>query len=237
MTHVHRAHRVAVVGAGAAGIHAADALICMPATSRSYFVDLFDAAPAPTGVIRFAEEHREAPGALSSAFSADVFTASPAAFVPRLRLFGNVRVGTDVTIGELTHYYDTVVVAGPDASLTIVGTSAEAGEVYTTLSGSPSLAVSRTPVVTEPSAADQPGAIVALLESRAIPFTTWRGWHRPAWADRGVGLIASAQQNRRDYAARSSAAVAGEAEAAGGIVSVDKWKAILAGGLAVPAVP
>lgn len=232
MTHVHRAHRVAVVGAGAAGIHASDALICMPETGRSYFVDLFDAAPAPTGVIRFAEEHREAPGVL-----ADTFSAPPAAFVPRLRLFGNVRVGTDVTIGELTHYYDTVVVAGPGASLTVVGTSAEAGEVHDYLRSTPSLAVSRTPVVTEPSAADQPGAIVALLESRAIPFTTWRGWHRPAWADRGAGLITPAPQTRRDYAAHSSAAAPGEAEAAGGIVSVDKWKAILAGGLAVPAVP
>lgn len=227
MTHVHRAHRVAVVGAGAAGIHASDALICMPAAAHSYFVDLFDAAPAPTGLIRFAAEHREAPGALSSAFPADVFTTSPAAFVPRLRLFGNVRVGTDVTIGELTHYYDTVVVAGPDASLTIVGTSAEAGEVYEILNATPSLPVGRTPVVTDPSAADQPGAIVALLESRAIPFTTWRGWHRPAWAD----VEASAPQNPRNYAAHKSVAVDGE------IVSVDKWKAILAGGLAVPAVP
>lgn len=227
MTHVHRAHRVAVVGAGAAGIHASDALICMPETSgRSYFVDLFDAAPAPTGLIRFAAEHREAPGTF-----ADAFSASPAAFVPRLRLFGNVRVGTDVTIGELTHYYDTVVVAGPDASLTIVGTSAEAGEVYEILNATPSLAVGRTPVVTEPSAADQPGAIVALLESRAIPLTTWRGWHRPAWADRGAVGDAATPQNPRNYAAHSSA------EAVGGIVSVDKWNAIVAGGLAVPAVP
>lgn len=226
MTHVHRAHRVAVVGAGAAGIHASDALICMPAAAHSYFVDLFDAAPAPTGLIRFAAEHREAPGSF-----VDAFSTSPAAFVPRLRLFGNVRVGTDVTIGELTHYYDTVVVADPDGSLTVVGTSAEAGEVYGILCGSPSLAVSRTPVVTEPSAADQPGAIVALLESRAIPFTTWRGWHRPAWADRGAVGDAATPQNPRNYAAHSSA------EAMGGIVSVDKWNAIVAGGLAVPAVP
>ncbi|WP_087117387.1 hypothetical protein [Corynebacterium urinipleomorphum] len=236
MTHVHRAHRVAVVGAGAAGIHASDALICMPGTSHSYFVDLFDAAPAPTGVIRFAAEHREAPGSF-----VDAFSASPAAFVPRLRLFGNVRVGTDVTIGELTHYYDTVVVAGTDGSLTVVGTSAEAGEVYETLSATPSLAVGRTPVVTEPSAADQPGAIVALLESRAIPFTTWRGWHRPAWADRSTvrstARSAAATQNPRNYAAHSSAEVPGEAWEDGGIVSVDKWNAIVAGGLAVPAVP
>lgn len=233
MTLVHRAHRVAVVGAGAAGIHASDTLICMPAAGRSYFVDLFDAAPAPIGVIRFAAEHRETPGAPSNTFSADAFSAPPAAFVPRLRLFGNVRVGADVTIGELTRYYDTVVVAGPDASLTVVGTSAEAGEVYGFLCGSPSLEVSRTLVVTEPSAADQPGAIVALLESRAIPFTTWRGWHRPAWTDRD----SSAPHNRGNHAAHSSADAGRGEDGAGGIVSVDKWNAILAGGLAVPAVP
>lgn len=223
MTYAHRAHRVAVVGAGAAGIHASDALICMPETSgRYYFVDLFDATPAPTGLIRFAAEHREAPSDLSSAFS-----APPAAFVPRLRLFGNVRAGTDITIGELTHFYDTVVVAGPDSTLTVVGTSPEAGDVYEFLRSSSTAAVIRTPMVTEPSSADQPGAIVALLESRAIPFTTWRGWHRPAWADRE----ATSSRNPWNYAAHSSAAADEE------VVSVDKWNAILAGGLAVPAVP
>lgn len=209
-TRAPRAHRVAVVGAGAAGIHASDTLICMPETcGLSFFVDLFDAAPAPTGLIRFAAEHRESP---SYPVSGAEITATPATSVPRLRLFGNVRIGTDITVGDLTHYYDTVIVARADDSLTVVGTSAEATTVYEHLraSASPTVTVSRTPVVTEPSPADQPGAIVALLESRAIPFTTWRGWHRPAWVN---------------------------SEADGAVVSVEKWNAILAGGLAVPAVP
>lgn len=212
MTHETRAlkaHRVAVVGAGAAGIHASDTLICMPETSgRSFFVDLFDATPAPTGLIRFAAEHREAPSPLPTSDS----PAPPAASVPRLQLFGNVRIGTDITVGDLTHYYDTVIVAGADDSLTIVGTSAETASVYDILRASASSTgtIIRTPVVTEATPADRAGAIVALLESRSIPFTTWRGWHRPAWTNR---------------------------DAAGAIVSVDKWNAILAGGLAVPAVP
>ncbi|WKK60455.1 hypothetical protein QYQ98_05065 [Corynebacterium sp. P3-F1] len=221
-TRAPRAHRVAVVGAGAAGIHASDTLICMPETSgRSYFVDLFDAAPAPTGLIRFAAEHREAPSPVISTGFDTGFETPPAALVPRLRLFGNVRIGTDITVGDLTHYYDTVIVASgapltgnslTHDSLTIVGTSAEASAIYEHFraASSPAVTVSRTPVVTEPSPEDQPGAIVVFLKSRAIPFTTWRGWHRPAWVNR---------------------------ETAGAVVSVDKWNAILAGGLAIPAVP
>lgn len=199
MTHESRAHRVAIVGAGAAGIHASDVLICMP--GQTYFVDLFDATPAPIGLIRFGEAHR-----------GQTDSAGPG-FVPRLRLFGNVRVGRDITIGELTHYYDTVVVAGPDSTLAVVGNSAEAATVYDLLRSTPDLAVSRTPVVTEPTAADQPGAIVALLESRALPFTTWTGWHRPAWVDSDLTRAAS------------------------GSVTVTQWSELLGYALAVPAVP
>lgn len=225
MNHAHRApraHRVAIVGAGATGIHASDALICMPETPRSYFVDLFDASPAPTGLIRFAAQHREAPDALS----AEAFSAAPAAFVPRLRLFGNVRAGTDITIGELTHYYDTVVAAGTD-SLTVVGTTPETTAVHDHLRSSGTVAVSRTPVVTEPAAADQPGAIVAFLESRGIPFTTWRGWHRPAWAN---STAPAEPENRRNSVAHSSMPV----QAA---VTVEQWNALVASGLAIPVMP
>ena len=90
----NRVSRVAVIGAGPTGIHASDLLICMP--GRSYFVDLFDASPAPTSLIRFGSSHRSARSLID---------------VPRLRLFGNLTIGTDVTVGELTHYYDTIVAA------------------------------------------------------------------------------------------------------------------------------
>lgn len=204
MTHDHAAdpaahrtaHRVAVIGHGPAATSTSDLLICM----GDYFVDLFSPAPAPTCLIRFGSTHR-AP-------------AEGTTLVPRLRLFGNVQVGpadTAVTVGELTHYYDTVVVAADTASLVIVGNSPEATATYEFLRAHSSLPLSRTPVVTLPAAADTPGAIVALLESRPIPFTTWTGWHRPAWAS--------------------------HAFAADTVVTVAQWRTLIACGRAVPAVP
>ena len=217
----NRVSRVAVIGAGPTGIHASDLLICMP--GRSYFVDLFDASPAPTSLIRFGSSHRSARSLID---------------VPRLRLFGNLTIGTDVTVGELTHYYDTIVVASnSDAgagdtagSVVVIGTSPGAAEVYDALSASASdaaIAVSRTPVVASPQVADQPGAIVALLESRSLPFTTWEGWHRPAWAKN------SAAKPQGLRSADSSAPEPSEP----GVVTVAQWTTLLSAANAVPATP
>lgn len=216
-----RVSRVAVIGAGPTGIHASDLLICMP--GRSYFVDLFDASPAPTSLIRFGSSHRSARSLID---------------VPRLRLFGNLTIGTDVTVGELTHYYDTIVVASDSdagagdtaGSVVVIGTSPGAAEVYDALSASAAdaglsgagladaaIALSRTPVVASPQVADQPGAIVALLESRSLPFTTWEGWHRPAWAD--------------------VSAVSASGPSAPGVVTVAQWTTLLSAANAVPATP
>jgi len=207
----NRVSRVAVIGAGPTGIHASDLLICMP--GRSYFVDLFDASPAPTSLIRFGSSHRSARSLID---------------VPRLRLFGNLTIGTDVTVGELTHYYDTIVAASDSdagasdtaGSVVVIGTSPGAAEVYGALSASAAdaaIAVSRTPVVASPQVADQPGAIVALLESRSLPFTTWEGWHRPAWAD--------------------VSAVSASGPSAPGVVTVAQWTTLLSAANAVPATP
>ncbi|MCQ4621571.1 hypothetical protein KBX19_10145 [Corynebacterium sp. CCUG 71335] len=207
----NRVSRVAVIGAGPTGIHASDLLICMP--GRSYFVDLFDASPAPTSLIRFGSSHRSARSLID---------------VPRLRLFGNLTIGTDVTVGELTHYYDTIVVASDSdagagdtaGSVVVIGTSPGAAEVYDALSASAAdaaIALSRTPVVASPQVADQPGAIVALLESRSLPFTTWEGWHRPAWAD--------------------VSAVSASGPSAPGVVTVAQWTTLLSAANAVPATP
>ncbi|GAB3082409.1 hypothetical protein [Corynebacterium aquatimens] len=191
MIHDSRVRRVAVVGAGPAGIHALDTLICM--AGHDYYVDLFDALPAPLGVIGFGSTYRVAadtPGAVPSA--------------PRLRLFGNVTVGTDITVGELTTYYDTVIVAGQEAGevpvqapvqasgqgrggrkpIVIVGTNETSNEVLALLREDADLIVSRTPVVVKQANSHTPGAIIRLLKNRSVPFTSWTGWHRPA---QGVG--------------------------------------------------
>nr|VDG64214.1 NADPH-ferredoxin reductase fprA [Streptococcus thermophilus] len=213
----NRVSRVAVIGAGPTGVHASDLLICIP--GRNYFVDLFDASPAPTSLIRFGSSHRSARSLID---------------VPRLRLFGNLTIGTDVTVGELTHYYDTVVVAS-DGSLVVIGTSPGAAEVYDALAASAAdtglsdaeIAVSRTPVVVSPQVADQPGAIVALLESRGLPFTTWQGWHRPAWAKN------SAAKPQGLRSADSSTPEPSEP----GVVTVAQWTTLLSAANAVPATP
>ncbi|WP_296149557.1 hypothetical protein [uncultured Corynebacterium sp.] len=200
MTHAPRraAHRVAVIGHGAAAIETSDLLICI----GDYFVDLFSKAPAPTCLIRFGSTHRASTGSGGSGRD----------LVPRLRLFGNIRIGAGedaVSIGELIHYYDTVIVADDAAaagsSLVIVGNSPLASATYEFLRANTSLSVSRTPVVAAPEKADQPGAIITLLEARKLPFTTWTGWHRPALASEAV--------------------------------TAKQWGTLVAKGLAIPAVP
>ena len=161
----HAAHRVAVIGHGPAAIETSDLLICM----GDYFVDLFSQSPAPTCLIRFGSTER---------------SEHDRSLIPRLRLFGNLRVGAgknSVSLGELTHYYDTVIVAD-DATdeLVVLGNGSGAAATYDFLRANTALPVSRTPVVAAAGDADKPGAIVALLESRKLPFTTWTGWHRPA---------------------------------------------------------
>lgn len=237
MTHEQstHAHRVAVVGAGPAGIHASDAVICMPTPTNTadtaataYFVDLFDAAPCPIGLIRFATQHREAGRAATE-------------LVPRLRLFGNITVGRDITLGELTRYYDTVIitgiVTGPDGDVTVMGTSVETAGVYELLRAEPSLSVRRTPVATSSVAADQPGAIVALLESRGIPFTTWTGWHRPAWADASAAPAESAAPAAKPQGLCSAESSTGLSTEAQVVVTIAQWTSLLASALAVPATP
>lgn len=224
------AHRVAVIGHGPAAIETSDLLICM----GDYFVDLFSPTPAPTCLIRFGTTHRAGAAACGGAAS----DAGRDNLVPRLRLFGNVQVGSGagaVSVGELTHYYDTVIVASDasagaavagaggavaGAGLVVVGNSRGAAATYHFLRSHTALPISRTPVVTDPAAsaaADRPGAVVALLESRSIPFTTWSGWHRPAWA----GAVAGA----------------GLGAASGSVVTAADWFSLVAVARAVPDTP
>lgn len=94
--------RVAIVGAGPAGIYAADILLGLAPTAS---VDLFEKLPAPYGLVRYgvAPDHpriRKITDALH-----DVIRD------PRIRLRCNVDIGTDITIDELRAAYDGVIVA------------------------------------------------------------------------------------------------------------------------------
>ncbi|WP_431031083.1 FAD-dependent oxidoreductase [Plantibacter sp. RU18] len=94
--------RIAIVGAGPAGIYAADILLGLaPAAS----IDLFEKLPAPYGLVRYgvAPDHpriRKITDALH-----DVLVN------PRIRLLCNVEIGVDVEIEELRAAYDGVIVA------------------------------------------------------------------------------------------------------------------------------
>lgn len=94
--------RIAIVGAGPAGIYAADILLGLAPTAS---IDLFEKLPAPYGLVRYgvAPDHpriRKITDALH-----DVLVN------PRIRLLCNVEIGVDVEIEELRAAYDGVVVA------------------------------------------------------------------------------------------------------------------------------
>ncbi len=92
--------RVAVIGAGPAGIYASDILTSEYQNAR---VDLFDRLPAPYGLVRYgvAPDHpriKEIIKALRRVLSRD-----------EIRFLGNVHYGTDITLPDLRRHYDAVI--------------------------------------------------------------------------------------------------------------------------------
>lgn len=92
--------RVAVVGAGPAGFYLTRALLERRPQLR---VDLIERLPVPHGLLRFgvAPDH---PEVKSKAWTFDQTLADA-----RVRFFGNVSVGRDVTRAQLRAHYDAVV--------------------------------------------------------------------------------------------------------------------------------
>ncbi|GAB3755928.1 FAD-dependent oxidoreductase [Microlunatus parietis] len=114
-----RTVRVAVVGAGPAGIYAAAGLVAAgPGHGVRVLVDVFDRLPTPYGLVRYgtAPDHqriKEVVVALRAALAA-----------PEIRFFGNVEYGGDLKLAELRQCYHAVVVAtgaATDRPLTIPG--------------------------------------------------------------------------------------------------------------------
>ncbi|MBI3214814.1 MAG: FAD-dependent oxidoreductase [Mycobacterium sp.] len=92
--------RVAVIGAGPAGIYAADILTKEYERAQ---VDVFDRLPAPYGLVRYgvAPDHpriKEIIKALCRVLSQDA-----------IRFIGNVHYGTDIKLSDLRHFYDAVI--------------------------------------------------------------------------------------------------------------------------------
>ncbi|MGO2097814.1 MAG: FAD/NAD(P)-binding protein, partial [Candidatus Microbacterium stercoravium] len=113
--------RLAIVGAGPAGIYAADILL---RTERSFDVsiDLFEQLPAPYGLVRYgvAPDHPRIKGVVNAL--RDVLDRGD------IRIFGNVRFGEDITLDDLKKHYNAVIFstgAIRDAALDIPGIDAK----------------------------------------------------------------------------------------------------------------
>ncbi|WP_417556010.1 FAD-dependent oxidoreductase [Microbacterium sp.] len=112
--------KLAVVGAGPAGIYAADILL---KAERKFDVsiDIFEQLPAPYGLVRYgvAPDHPRIKGIITAL--RNVLDHGD------MRLFGNVRFGTDITIEDLKRHYNAVIFATGsvrDAPLDIPGIDA-----------------------------------------------------------------------------------------------------------------
>ena len=109
--------RLAIVGAGPAGIYAADILL----KTEKHFdvsIDLFEQLPAPYGLVRYgvAPDHPRIKGIITAL--RDVLDSG------QIRLFGNVLFGRDITLADLKKHYNAVIFstgAIRDAPLVIPG--------------------------------------------------------------------------------------------------------------------
>ncbi|MDO5722948.1 MAG: FAD-dependent oxidoreductase [Flaviflexus sp.] len=106
---------VAVIGAGPAGIYAADIL---SKSELDTSIDLYEKLPAPYGLVRYgvAPDHPRIKQIIVALYR----------ILQRgeIRLIGNVDIGTDITMDDLREHYDAVILAtgaDRDAPLDIPG--------------------------------------------------------------------------------------------------------------------
>ncbi len=109
--------RLAIVGAGPAGIYAAD-IAKKAQRGFDVSIDLFERLPAPYGLVRYgvAPDHPRIKGIIGAL--REVLDGGA------VRLFGNVDFGTDITLADLQRHYHAVIFATGairDAELDIPG--------------------------------------------------------------------------------------------------------------------
>jgi ferredoxin--NADP+ reductase len=114
--------RLAIVGAGPAGIYAADLIIKSELRDFDVSIDLFDLLPAPYGLVRYgvAPDHPRIKGIIRALY--EVLDRGD------IRFFGNVEYGNDITLGDLKTHYNAVIFstgAVKDANLNIPGIDLE----------------------------------------------------------------------------------------------------------------
>ncbi|MFF2299275.1 FAD-dependent oxidoreductase [Arthrobacter sp. NPDC058127] len=94
---------VAVVGSGPSGAYCVGEL-CETA-GLDVRIDVFERLPTPFGLVRYgvAPDHEKIKS-ITSSFD-EIFED------PKVRFFGNVRIGADITLEQLRHRYDAVILA------------------------------------------------------------------------------------------------------------------------------
>src|SRR5438270_37233 len=92
--------RVAVIGAGPAGIYAAEALVKQ---ADDVQVDVFDRLPSPYGLVRYgvAPDH--------TSIKSIARYLQRVLEQPQVRFFGGMELGRDVTRQDLLDCYDAVI--------------------------------------------------------------------------------------------------------------------------------
>lgn len=115
----NRPIRIAIVGAGPAGVYASDILAkAQKKHDLTFSIDLFDRYPAPFGLIRYgvAPDHPRIKGIVQALHK--VMDRGD------VRLLGNVEIGRDLSLEDLRVHYDAVIFATGairDASMEIPG--------------------------------------------------------------------------------------------------------------------
>jgi len=113
--------RLAIVGAGPAGIYAADILL-KAEKQFDVSIDLFEQLPAPYGLVRYgvAPDHPRIKGIINAL--REVLDSG------QIRLFGNVLFGRDITLDDLKKHYNAVIFSTGsirDAALNVPGIELE----------------------------------------------------------------------------------------------------------------
>ena len=98
-------YKIAIVGAGPAGYFAAQALQNLQSEDQQFAIDMIERLPTPWGLVRsgVAPDHPKIK-TVSKVFE-------KVANEPNFRLFGNIELGSDITIEQLKECYDAVVIA------------------------------------------------------------------------------------------------------------------------------
>ena len=100
-----KSYKVAIVGAGPAGYFAAQALQNSQNENLKFAIDMIERLPTPWGLVRSGV----APDHPKIKTVAKVF--EKIATTEGFRLFGNIELGTDISVSELEDMYDAVVFA------------------------------------------------------------------------------------------------------------------------------